>query len=386
MRSSAGPGLPQDLPAASGGGAAPAPRESGKPRSGAETPPRTFSVVPEAPPVVHPMEETPAPWSEEDGPEPKQVLLTLQRALGQSVIGYEDVVRALTLALVADGHVLLEGVPGLAKTYLVRAFARTLDLSFKRIQFTPDMLPSDILGTVTLDPKTQAFEFRKGPIFAHVVLADEINRAPPKVQSALLEAMQERQVTVEGRSYPLPRPFVVIATENPVEQEGTYPLPEAELDRFLFRLLLGYPSENDELVMMRTRAEGTDADPPPGIWGPKELQHFHAMARRVFVSHDLLRYMTALVRETRRDPRILVGASPRAGVQFLHATKAAALFAGRKYVIPDDAKGLAFPALNHRLVLHPEVLAQQYSQGPHGDTRVLHEVVRSLVERVAVPR
>ncbi len=315
-----------------------------------------------------------------------EVLHRGQSNIGGVVIGYEGVVRALLVALVASGHILLEGVPGLAKTYLVRSFARSLALSFRRIQFTPDMLPADILGTVVLDPRTQMFEFRPGPIFANVVLADEINRAPPKVQSALLEAMQERQVTVEGVSYPLPSPFVVIATENPVELEGTYPLPEAELDRFLFRILLGYPSAENELRLLKQRTVTNDPTLSEGVLGAPALLALRDQSQAIFVHDDLLRYIAALLRETRSDPRILSGASPRAGVQLLMAVKAAALFSGRHFVIPDDVKDLAFDVLNHRLVLRPEVLALQSGSGGKDDGgRTLQEVVFALINKVAVP-
>ena len=315
-----------------------------------------------------------------------EVLHRVQSNIGGVVIGYEGVVRALLVALVANGHILLEGVPGLAKTYLVRSFARSLALSFRRIQFTPDMLPADILGTVVLDPRTQMFEFRPGPIFANVILADEINRAPPKVQSALLEAMQERQVTVEGVSYPLPSPFVVIATENPVELEGTYPLPEAELDRFLFRILLGYPSAENELRLLKQRTVTNDPTLSEGVLGAPALLALRDQSQAIFVHDDLLRYIAALLRETRSDPRILSGASPRAGVQLLMAVKAAALFSGRHFVIPDDVKDLAFDVLNHRLVLRPEVLALQSGSGGKDDGgRTLQEVVFALINKVAVP-
>ncbi len=314
-----------------------------------------------------------------------EILRRVQGNIGNVVIGYEGVVRALLVALTASGHILLEGVPGIAKTYLVRSFARSVALSFRRIQFTPDMLPADILGTVVLDPRSQMFEFRPGPIFANVVLADEINRAPPKVQSALLEAMQERQVTVEGVSYPLPSPFVVIATENPVELEGTYPLPEAELDRFLFRILMGYPSAETELRLLKQRTVTNDPSLTEGVLGGHALLALRAQAQGIYVNDDLLRYIAALLRESRADNRILSGASPRAGVQLLMAVKASALFSGRAFVIPDDVKDLAFDVLNHRIVLRPEVLALHSTGGKDDGGRTLQEVVFSLINKVAVP-
>ena len=318
--------------------------------------------------------------------EAARTLAALQEAIAEGVVGYEPIVRLLAIALVSDGHVLLEGVPGLAKTYLVRQFAQSLDLSFKRIQFTPDMLPSDIVGTVVLNPATREFEYRRGPIFAHVVLADEINRAPPKVQSALLEAMQEHQVTVDGTTYPLPRPFIVIATENPIEQEGTYPLPEAELDRLLFRVLLSYPTEESEISILRKHGALPEAPARPPLVGAAAIERYRDQALRVEARDDVLQYMARLIRSTREDPRILVGASPRAGVQFLRAAKVAALFGGRGYVTPEDVKSLAFATLNHRIVLHPEVIAQQYSGQRSGIEPVLRGIIDDRVNQVGVPR
>ncbi len=317
------------------------------------------------------------------GPE---VLDRLTRSVGESVIGYDPVVRLLSVALVAEGHVLLEGVPGVAKTMLVRRFSSALDLTFKRIQFTPDMLPSDIVGTVMLNPLSQGFEYRRGPVFANVVLADEINRAPPKVQSALLEAMQERQVTVDGTPYPLPRPFIVIATENPIEQEGTYPLPEAELDRFLFRILIGYPSEAEERTLLTRHTgapvpEATSLGLDAGTW-----DRLRTDSLAVGLTDDLLDYVVRLIRSTRTDPRILMGASPRAGVQFLRATKAAALLAGREYATPGDVKSVLFEVLNHRILLHPDLLAQRYVTGRNGVEPLLREVLEKRAEEVRAPR
>jgi MoxR-like ATPase len=314
------------------------------------------------------------------------MLAALQKAVGEEVIGMEATVRLLAIALVSEGHVLLEGVPGLAKTFLVRRFASTLDLSFKRIQFTPDMLPSDIVGNVVLSPSTQSYEFRKGPVFANVVLADEINRAPPKVQSALLEAMQERQVTVDGVTYPLPRPFLVIATENPVEQEGTYPLPEAELDRLLFRVILGYPTAEAELEILRTHGSQLPTVPATSPLTSDTLLRLRDRALQLRIGEDVLQYVASVVRWTRSDPRVLIGASPRAGVQFVRAAKASALLDGRDFVTPEDVKSLAFWILNHRLLLHPEVITQQYTAGRSGLETVLREIVGDGLAKSTVPR
>jgi MoxR-like ATPase len=327
------------------------------------------------------------PGPKEDLATAAAILDRLQASIGREVIGYAPVVRALANALLANGHVLLEGVPGLAKTYLVRSFAGSLALSFRRIQFTPDMLPSDILGATVLNPKDRSFEFRPGPIFANVILADEINRAPPKVQSALLEAMQEGQVTIEGQTHPLPRPFMVIATQNPIEQEGTYPLPEAELDRFLFRWILDYPSAADEVTILRTRGDvEADGGGAPVVTAA-ELERLRTLPGQVFVADDLFRYITRIVRGTREDPRILVGASPRASVHLLNAAKAAAVLDGRKYVIPDDARDFALPVLSHRVILRPEALTLSLQRGGIGRTaESIRTVLDEVLARVDIPR
>ncbi len=330
--------------------------------------------------------ETPPTGGGPDGASPERILERLRSAIGSVVIGYDETIRLLGIALATEGHVLLEGVPGLAKTFLVRSFARTLDLSFRRIQFTPDMLPSDVLGTVVLNPKEQQFEFRPGPVFSQVVLADEINRAPPKVQSAFLEAMQERQVTMDGRTYPLPRPFLVIATENPIEQEGTYPLPEAELDRFLFREILAYPTAEAERTILRSRV-GAEPEAPVGIVSPDEATALRRLQAEQYVCEDLVEYIAAVVRGSRAHPEVAIGASPRAGIHLLHAAQAAALFAGRHYVAPEDVRDLVFPLLNHRLLLRPGALARESSRsGDGGSLARMRRVVAETVARVEVPR
>jgi MoxR-like ATPase len=314
-------------------------------------------------------------------------LVRLQSAIGETVIGSESTVQALTIALACEGHVLLEGLPGLAKTYLVRSFARAVDLGFRRIQFTPDMLPSDIVGNVVLNAKTQSLEFRPGPVFTNILLADEINRAPPKVQSALLEAMQESQVTADGRTYPLPRPFLVIATQNPIEQEGTYSLPEAQLDRFLFRLLLEYPSRPHEVEILTTQGESLGREAPAKVLSPAEIEALHARQLETYVGPDVYQYIADVVRETRNDPRILVGASPRAGVHLLLASRALAVLQERRFVVPDDVRSLAFPVLNHRIILRPEDRrGGRTTDVVGGFAETLREVVRGAVDRVRVPR
>jgi MoxR-like ATPase len=314
------------------------------------------------------------------------VLARLRARVRETIIGYDGVVRLVTVALVTQGHVLLEGTPGIAKTMLVRRFADSLALGFKRIQFTPDMLPSDIVGNVVLNPVSRQLEYRPGPIFANVVLADEINRAPPKVQSALLESMQERQVTIDGVGHPLPDPFIVIATQNPIEQEGTYPLPEAELDRLLFRLLMGYPSADDERRLNRLHSTPSTPVAQPPILDGRSLGTYRDQAARVRLSDEVLAYIVDLVRATRDDRRILVGASPRAGVQLTRAAKAEAMFAGRDYVLPDDVKAVAFWVLNHRVTLRPELVAQHYAEGGVGNEPALRAVLGDLFDRVRAPR
>jgi MoxR-like ATPase len=310
--------------------------------------------------------------------DPVEIFRQLRESIGREVVGYPEVVRALMIALVSEGHILLEGVPGLAKTHLVRTFSQTLGLSFRRIQFTPDMLPSDILGTTVLRPKDQSFEFRPGPVFANIILADEINRAPPKVQSALLEAMQERQVTLDGVSHPLPAPFVVIATQNPLEHEGTYPLPEAELDRFLFRWLMDYPTAENEVEILKTRARRPEDREPTMVLDASVIERIRAQHAAVFVHDDLYAYLSRVVRQTRSDRRLLLGASPRASVQFLSAAKAAALLDGRTFVIPDDVRELAFPVFNHRVIVRPEVVSR--AAGSAGSTGTIGQLTQILAE------
>jgi len=315
------------------------------------------------------------------------LLERLQSVIGDTVIGYSGAIEALTIALSTDGHVLLEGLPGLAKTYLVREFARALDLTYRRIQFTPDMLPLDIVGNVILNAKTQQFEFRPGPVFSNVLLADEINRAPPKVQSALLEAMQEFQVTVDGRTYPLPRPFLVIATQNPLDQEGTFPLPESQLDRFMFRYVLQYPPRDVEIRILATQAVDPGHNVPGHVVTQEQIGVLRASHQGVFLHPDVLAYIADIVRETRNDTRIQVGASPRAGVHLMLAARALAFLDGRHYVLPDDVRSAVFAVLNHRIVLRPDAKRARTPTSPApGPEGLLREVIDSVVDRVRAPR
>lgn len=267
-------------------------------------------------------------------------------------VGPRWIPESLLVALVARGHVLLEGVPGVAKTTLVKAFASTLGGSFRRIQFTPDLLPTDITGTYVLDPRTGSFNMREGPIFANVVLGDEINRAPAKTQSALLEAMQERQVTIDGETRELPAPFIVLATQNPIEHAGTYPLPEAQIDRFLLRVIVGYPSDDEERAMIERFMR-----PAPSVQEVLRTDAVFALqnlANEVHVESDVVDYAVKLAAHTRKNAKVHLGISPRATLALVQAARARALLAGRAFVLPDDIKALALTVLAHRLVLAPE--------------------------------
>ena len=272
--------------------------------------------------------------------------------VGRAYIGPPDATELLFTAVLARGHVLVEGVPGVAKTTLVKSFARVLGCSFRRIQFTPDLLPSDITGTYVLDMQTNAFILREGPVFAQVVLGDEINRAPAKTQSALLEAMQERQVTIDGMTRPLPSPFLVLATQNPIEHEGTYPLPEAQVDRFLFRLPMRYPSEADEKRMLATYSR--PLAPVRALLDGTDVVRLQRVVEGVHVEDEILDYVLALVNATRHHRRVYLGASPRAALSLLTAARARAPLSGRDFVLPDDVKYLAPFVLAHRIRLAPE--------------------------------
>jgi MoxR-like ATPase len=294
------------------------------------------------------------------------------------VVGQDEVLDPVLAALAVGGHVLLEGVPGVAKTLLANALARALGVRFSRLQFTPDMLPSDVTGTMTL--RGGQLEFRPGPVFANVVLADEVNRTPPKTQAALLEAMQERQVTVDGEPRPLPDPFLVIATQNPIEYEGTYPLPEAQLDRFLVKVDVGYPAEADELRMLRLDRRGLASaglDRVRAVTSAEELRAARETVEAVSVAEEVAAYVLAIVRSTRDLPSVTLGASPRAAVHLLAAAKAVAAMAGRGYATPDDVARMATPVLRHRLLLSPEAELERYRP---------EDAVATALSMVRVPR
>ena len=272
--------------------------------------------------------------------------------VSRRIVGQNYMIERLVISILTGGHVLLEGVPGLAKTLAVRTLAETINTTFQRIQFTPDLLPADILGTQIYDQSNGQFSVKKGPIFANIILADEINRAPAKVQAALLEAMQEKQVTIGGQTFLLDEPFLVLATQNPIEQEGTYPLPEAQVDRFLIKLRMGYPEPHDEKRMLMTY----DRPPPPvrAVVGPDEVLRMQTLALDVYVAEELLDYILGLTVYTRSHARVYLGASPRAALALLHASKAVALIRGRDFVLPDDVRALAPLVLSHRILVTPD--------------------------------
>ena len=290
------------------------------------------------------------------GQRAERILAEVERA----VVGKRDVLELLLIGILAAGHVLIEDYPGLAKTLIARSFARVMSLEFSRVQFTPDLMPADITGSSIYNQQTGEFEFRPGPVFTNLLLGDEINRAPPKTQAALLEAMQERQVTVEGNTHRLADPFLVLATENPIEYEGTYPLPEAQLDRFMLRIGVGYPSRDDEWGMAQRRldrkADEVDLDTVIDQAGLLEMQR---AVEEVHLGEAVGRYIVDVVRATREAPRIQVGASPRGTLALIKLTRCRAALHGRDYVVPDDVKALAAPALAHRLTLQPELWVQQ---------------------------
>ncbi len=285
--------------------------------------------------------------------EVRELTTEIIRECNRIIVGKKDILSNVLVAMLANGHVILEGVPGLAKTYMARTYASILGCDFKRIQLTVDTLPSDLLGSNVFNQRTGEFWFRKGPVFSNLVLADEINRCPPKSQSALLEVMEERQVSLEGVTRKLPKPFLIIATQNPVEQEGTYPLPEAQLDRFMFRLILDYPTEEEEAEIVRRKHLGEATDLRI-LSDPATLVRMQNTCQTVFLEEDIINYIRDIVVRTRNDPQILLGGSPRASLVLMNASKTRAAMAGRDYVIPEDVRKLTIETLNHRLILKPE--------------------------------
>jgi MoxR-like ATPase len=309
---------------------------------------------------------------------PNESLERLRANVANVLLGKPEVIQLALVALLADGHLLIEDVPGIGKTLLAKALARSLDCTFHRIQFTPDLLPSDLIGTTVFHQPTSEFVFKAGPLFAHVVLADEINRATPRTQSALLEAMSDRQVSMDGKTWPLGPPFLVLATQNPYEFEGTYPLPESQLDRFLLRCRIGYPDRVSEKEILKRHREGEPVDHLGSVMQAADLVALQATVRQIRVDESLSDYILELVDATRRHPDVYLGASTRAALSLYRASQAMALVEGRDYVVPDDIKSLARPVLAHR------ILAKSFRQGTRSDAA--EQIVSDIVEQTAVPR
>ncbi|WP_049822868.1 AAA family ATPase [Arthrobacter sp. H41] len=312
----------------------------------------------------------------------RRALLDVRTEVGKAIVGQDAAVTGLLIALLSDGHVLLEGVPGVAKTLLVRTLSTALSLETKRVQFTPDLMPGDITGSLIYEARTSEFTFREGPVFTNILLADEINRTPPKTQAALLEAMEERQVSVDGVSRALPTPFIVAATQNPVEYEGTYPLPEAQLDRFLLKLTLPLPGRDDEIEVIRRHSEGFDPRNLPAagvrpVAGAEDLDAARRAVSRVAIAPEVVAYIVDLVRATRTSPSFQLGVSPRGATALLSTSRSWAWLSGRSFVTPDDVKALTLPALRHRVALRPEA---------EMDGGRVDDVLSGILATVPVPR
>ncbi len=304
----------------------------------------------------------------------------IRREVQKIVVGQERMVDLIIAAILADGHILIEGVPGVAKTLTAKLIAKTLSVEFSRIQFTPDLMPSDVLGTTIYNLKTSEFEFKGGPIFSNVVLIDEINRAPAKTQSALFESMEERQITIDGYRHELAPPFIVLATQNPVEQEGTYRLPEAQLDRFMFKIEVDYPNVDEEadiLLGLHQRKGSNDLDQIESILSAERIANLRATVRNVEIEHNLIKYIAQVVDKTRNNDSLFLGASPRASIALMHGAKALAAIKGRNFVTPDDIKEIIYPVLGHRIVLTPEKEMEGKSA---------KDILNQLVESIEVPR
>ncbi|NLK02178.1 MAG: MoxR family ATPase [Clostridiaceae bacterium] len=305
-----------------------------------------------------------------------QLCLLIEENISHVMVGKEDVIRKLMISLAAKGHILLEDVPGIGKTTLVSALAKSLDLNFSRIQFTPDVMPSDVTGYNMYNPAKAAFEFHPGVIMTQLLLADEINRTSPKTQSALLEAMQESQVTVEGQTYELMQPFMVLATQNPIEQVGTYTLPEAQLDRFMLKITLGYPNLNEEMAILGRYSEDNPLDDLKPVASAQDILWLQDQVRYVYVSDAIKRYISILSARTREHPELELGISPRASLMLMHAAKAEALLSGRDYVLPDDVQNMLLPCWSHRLIVKPEGRLKQ--QEPE-------MILKQLLREIRVP-
>lgn len=324
--------------------------------------------------------ETMAPQSYANVAEVIDFALALRKELQKVIIGMDDTIDMLIVGLLTNGHVLLEGVPGIAKTMLVKLLANALDVEFKRIQFTPDLMPSDVVGTTVYNMQSSSFYFRKGPVFSNIILADEINRAPAKTQSALFEVMEERQITVDGETHVMGYPLYVIATQNPIEQEGTYRLPEAQLDRFLFRLKMGYPSiEEENQILSRFKSDFFNKleHSVNKIFSADRLLRCSSIVEQVFIKDELLNYIAQIVQSTRNNSSLFLGASPRASIAIMRTSKAMAAIRGRDFVTPDDIQKVAFPVLNHRIILTPEREIEGIDAS---------DIISDIIHKIEVPR
>lgn len=304
----------------------------------------------------------------------------IKKEVSKIIVGQDNMIELLIAAILADGHVLIEGVPGVAKTLTAKLLSKTMDIGFSRIQFTPDLMPSDIIGTSIFNLKTSEFEFKKGPLFSNIILIDEINRAPAKTQSALFEAMEERQITVDGKTYPLTAPFMVLATQNPIEHEGTYRLPEAQLDRFIFKIEVDYPSLEDEIQIIseyHERKNTVDINAINAIINAADVKDFRAKVSSLHIDSNLISYIAKIVNQTRNNATIYLGASPRASLSILSTSKAIAAMRGRDFVTPDDIKFVATPVLKHRIMLTPEKEMEGISS---------KDIIKQIVEQIEVPR
>lgn len=305
---------------------------------------------------------------------------SIKAALGKVIIGQNEFIEQLIVSLLANGHVLIEGVPGIAKTITAKLFAKTLHTGFSRIQFTPDLMPSDVLGTSVFNAKTTEFEFKKGPIFSNLILIDEINRAPAKTQSALFEVMEERQITMDGTKYIMDYPFMVVATQNPLEQEGTYALPEAQLDRFLFKIKVGYPTIEEEISILKShdlRKLNLPEEEVNAVLSVEKLKEFRLQVQDILIDEKLFNYIAQIIDKTRNHPHLYLGGSPRASIAIMNTSKAYAAIAGRDFVIPDDIKKTLNPVLNHRVILSPE----REMEGMTPET-----VIQMITQSVEIPR
>lgn len=309
-----------------------------------------------------------------------QAVLSIRSEIKKIIVGQDEMVKLIIAALLADGHVLIEGVPGVAKTLTAKLVARSVDAGFSRVQFTPDLMPSDVLGTPVFNPREASFEFKKGPVFSNIVLVDEINRAPAKTQSALLEIMEERQASVDGKTYPMASPFMVLATQNPVEQEGTYRLPEAQLDRFLFKIVVPYPSEAEELSILTQFHQMGNAsvqDMVHPVLGAQQINQLKQQIKTLVIEEKLLQFIARLIHQTRSHKSIYLGASPRASLAVMNASKAIAAMNGRDFVTPEDIRDVLIPVLRHRIILAPDKEMEGVTEA---------EVIKQIVQAMDVPR